>query len=41
MPGFYFTFDMYYWILVVPAMLLAVWAQFRVQSAFSLSLIHI
>ena len=35
MPGFYFTFDMYYWILVVPAMLLAVWAQFRVQSAFS------
>ena len=35
MPGFYFTFDIYYWILVIPAMLLAVWAQFRVQSAFS------
>ena len=35
MPGFYFTFDIYYWILVIPAMLLAVWAQVRVQSAFS------
>ena len=35
MPGFYFTFDMYYWILVIPAMLVAVWAQARVQSAFS------
>lgn len=35
MPGFYFHFDSYYWILVVPAMLVAVWAQFRVQSAFT------
>ena len=35
MPGFYCTFNIYYWSLVIPAILLAVCAQFRVQSAFS------
>ena len=30
-----FFVDSYYWILVVPAMLLAVWAQMRVQTTFS------
>ena len=30
-----FFLDSYYWILIVPAMLLAVWAQMRVQSTFS------
>lgn len=30
-----FFVDSYYWVLVVPAMLLAVWAQMRVQTTFS------
>lgn len=30
-----FFLDSYYWILVIPAMILAVWAQMRVQSTFS------
>lgn len=28
-------FDKYYWLLVIPAMLIAVWAQFKVSSTFS------
>lgn len=31
---FYYNFDMYYVILVLPAMLFAMWAQFNVQSTF-------
>ena len=30
----YFYIDSYYWILVIPAMLIAVFAQIRVQSTF-------
>lgn len=29
-----FFFDHYYWLLVVPALLVTVWAQFKVKSAF-------
>lgn len=29
-----FFFDQYYWLLVVPALLVTVWAQFKVKSAF-------
>lgn len=32
---FFYGFDMYYFILVVPAMLFALWAQFNVKSTFS------
>lgn len=32
---FYYGFDMYYVILVLPAMLFALWAQFNVKSTFS------
>ena len=31
----YFFFDYYYIILVIPAMLLAVWAQYKVKSTYS------
>lgn len=31
---FYYNFDMYYVILVLPAMLFAMWAQYNVQSTF-------
>ena len=31
----YYGFDMYYVILVIPAMLFAMWAQFNVQSTFN------
>lgn len=31
---FYYNFDMYYVVLVLPAMLFAMWAQFNVQSTF-------
>lgn len=30
----YFYFDQYYWLLVIPAMLIAAWAQFKVKSTF-------
>lgn len=29
---FYYYFDRYYWILIVPAMLFAMWAQTKVNS---------
>lgn len=32
---FYFPFDSYYFILVIPAILLSMWAQSKVQSTFS------
>jgi Zn-dependent membrane protease YugP len=32
---FFYGFDMYYFILVVPAMLFALWAQFNVKSTFT------
>ena len=32
---YYYGFDMYYVILVLPAMLFALWAQFNVKSTFS------
>lgn len=32
---FFYGFDMYYFILVVPAILFALWAQFNVKSTFS------
>ena len=31
----YYGFDMYYVILVLPAMIFAMWAQFNVQSTFN------
>lgn len=30
----YFFFDYYYWILVIPAVLISLWAQIRVKSTF-------
>lgn len=33
--GFYPVFDIYYFILVLPAVIFAMWAQFRVQRTFS------
>ena len=30
-----FFFDQYYWLLVVPALLITVWAQMKVKSAFN------
>lgn len=32
---FFYYFDRYYWILIVPAMLFAMWAQMRVSSTFN------
>lgn len=34
MPGYYYGIDYYYIILVLPCVLLAFWAQFRVKSTF-------
>lgn len=34
MPYSYFYFDYYYLLLVVPAMLIAAWAQFKVKSTY-------
>lgn len=31
---FYNLFDPYYWILIVPSLLLAIWAQMMVSSNF-------
>ena len=32
---FFYYFDRYYWILIVPAMIFAMWAQMRVSSTFN------
>ena len=32
---FYYYFDRYYWILIVPAMLFAMWAQTKVNSTYN------
>ena len=32
---FFYYFDRYYWILIVPAMIFAMWAQLRVSSTFN------
>ena len=32
---FFYSFDRYYWILIVPAMIFAMWAQMRVSSTFN------
>lgn len=32
---FFYYFDRYYWILIVPAALFAMWAQFKVSSTFN------
>ena len=34
---FFYYFDRYYWILIVPAMIFAMWAQMRVSSTFNRS----
>lgn len=31
---FFYYFDRYYWILIVPAMIFALWAQSRVSSTY-------
>lgn len=35
MFGYYYGFDAYYLLLVLPCLVLAMWAQFRVKSSFS------
>ncbi|HHX72343.1 MAG TPA: zinc metallopeptidase [Clostridiales bacterium] len=35
MPGFIYGFDIYYFILIVPAILLSLWAQVQVKSAYN------
>ncbi|MCB6364681.1 zinc metallopeptidase [Intestinibacillus massiliensis] len=35
MFGYYYGFDMYYLVLIVPCVILALWAQMRVKSTFN------